>query len=123
MEAWDAERADRALAELRAHDCTAALVFGDREAALIEAAASRRGLDVPGRLAVVSYDDELAEIAEVPLTAMSPAKFHLGAAAAEVMLPPLGHGRSSAGPPAQPGPHLVVRDSCGASAFARPPGG
>ncbi len=123
MEAWDAERADRALAELRAHDCTAALVFGDREAALIEAAASRRGLDVPGQLAVVSYDDELAEIAEVPLTAMSPAKFHLGAAAAEVMLRRLENGRSSPVLQLKLRPHLVVRDSCGASAFARPPGG
>jgi len=123
MEAWDAERADRALAELRAHDCTAALVFGAREAALIEAAASRRGLDVPGQLAVVSYDDELAEIAEVPLTAMSPAKFHLGAAAAEVMLRRLENGRSSPVLQLKLRPHLVVRDSCGASAFARPPGG
>ena len=122
MEAWDAERADRALAELRAHDCTAALVFGDREAALIESAASRQGLEVPGQLALVSYDDELAEIAEVPLTAMSPAKFHLGATAAEVMLRRLENGRSSPVLQIKLRPHLVVRDSCGASAFARPTG-
>src|SRR5699024_12439330 len=99
------------------------LFRSDREAALIEAAASRRGLDVPGQLAVVSYDDELAEIAEVPLTAMSPAKFHLGAAAAEVMLRRLEDGRSSPVLQLKLRPRLVVRDSCGASALARPPGG
>lgn len=117
MEAWNAERADRALTELLEHECTAALVFGDREAALVEAAASRRGLAVPGQLAVVSYDDELAELAEVPLSAMSPAKFHLGSTAAEVMLRRLENGRSSPVLQVRLRPHLVVRESCGASAF------
>lgn len=121
MEAWNAERADQALIELREHGCTAALVFGDREAALIEAAASRRGLTVPGQLAVVSYDDELAELAEVPLTAMSPAKFHLGSTAAEVMLRRLENGRSSPVLQVKLRPHLVIRESCGASAFEAPP--
>lgn len=119
MEAWTPERAESALRELLAHGCTAALVFGDREAALIESAASRRGLSVPDQLAVVSYDDELAELAEVPLSAMSPAKFHLGSTAAEVMLRRLENGRSSPTLQVKLRPHLVVRESCGAAAFAQ----
>jgi GntR family transcriptional regulator, arabinose operon transcriptional repressor len=122
MEAWKAGRADSALTELLDHSCTAALVFGDREAALLEAAASRRGLAVPGDLAVVSYDDELTELAAVPLSAMSPAKFHLGATAAEVMLRRLENGRSSPVLQIKLRPALVIRESCGASAFEMPPG-
>lgn len=118
---WNAGRADRALSELRERGCTAALVFGDREAALLETAASRRGLSVPGDLAVVSYDDELAELAEVPLSAMSPAKFQLGVTAAEVMLRRLENGRSSPVLQVKLRPHLVVRESCGASAFDAAP--
>lgn len=42
MARWDPDRADRALAALRAAGVTAALCFGDREAALILGAARRR---------------------------------------------------------------------------------
>lgn len=117
--AWDAERADRALAELVDRRCTAALVFGDREATLLENAASRRGINVPEQLALVSYDDELADLAEVPLTAMSPAKYHLGSTAAEVMLRRLENGRSSPVMQVKLRPHLVVRESCGVVALEK----
>lgn len=120
--AWNAERADRALAELLEHGCTAALVFGDREAALLEGAASRRGVVVPRDLALVSYDDELTELAEVPLTAMSPAKYHLGSTAAEVMLRRIENGPSSPVLQVRLRPHLVVRESCGASSIGGPAG-
>ncbi|ATG50788.1 GntR family transcriptional regulator [Brachybacterium vulturis] len=121
MEAWNVERADRALEELLEHGCTAALVFGDREAALLESAASRRGLAVPRDLALVSYDDELAEVAEVPLTAMSPAKYPLGSTAAEVMLRRIENGRSSPVLQVKLRPRLVVRESCGAAAIEKAP--
>src|SRR5699024_662493 len=44
------------------------------------------GLSIPGDLAMVSYDDEGAEFAEIPLTAVSPPKRRLGRLAAEILL-------------------------------------
>lgn len=117
--AWSAERANWALAELLDRGCTAALVFGDSEAALIENAASRRGLTIPDNFALVSYDDELAELAEVPLTAMSPAKYHLGSTAAEIMLRRIENGRSSPVLQVKLRPYLVARESCGVAALEK----
>lgn len=119
IDAWSADRADRALTELIDRGCTAALVFGDREAALLESVASRRGISVPDQLAVVSYDDELAELAGVPLTAISPAKYHVGVTAAEVMLRRVEHGRSFPVMQVTLRPQLVVRESCGAAALQK----
>ncbi|WP_394214014.1 substrate-binding domain-containing protein [Brachybacterium vulturis] len=117
MRAWTVDRARRALEELLEHGCTAALVFGDREATTLQAAAFRLGISIPEDFAVVSYDDELAEIAEVPLTAVSPAKYRLGAAAAEVMMLRIESGRSFPTMQRKLRPRLVVRDSCGAAAL------
>lgn len=119
MHAWNVDRARRALEELLERSCTAALVFGDREATVLEAAAFRLGISIPEDFAVVSYDDELAELAEVPLTAVSPAKYRLGAAAAEVMLQRIENGRSFPTLQMKLRPQLVVRESCGAAALER----
>jgi len=115
MTAWTVGRARCALEELLERGCTAALVFGDREATVLEAAAFRLGVRIPEDLALVSYDDELAELAEVPLTAVSPAKYRLGAAAAEIMLLRIENGRSFPTMQMKLRPRLVVRDSCGAA--------
>lgn len=45
-----------------------------------------RGLTVPGDLAVVSYDDEVAAASNPTLTAVRPPKHRLGAVAAELAL-------------------------------------
>ena len=55
---WDAQRATDAMAEILTNDCTAALVFGDPEATLLERAALRQGLEVPEDLALLSYEEE-----------------------------------------------------------------
>lgn len=69
---WSPATADRALAALRAGGATAAVCFGDRQAALLEGAARRAGLTVPDDLALVAYDDEIADLADIPLTAVAP---------------------------------------------------
>lgn len=41
---------------------------------------------VPEDLAVITYDDEVAELADVPLSAVAPAKREVGARAAGMLL-------------------------------------
>ncbi|MGW7311104.1 LacI family DNA-binding transcriptional regulator, partial [Streptomyces sp. NPDC054835] len=119
MGEWDAGRADRAVAALRAAGVTAALCFGDREAALVLGAARRAGLRVPEDLALISYDNEFADVAETPLTAVSPPKFQLGRLAAQILLRRLAEGDAAPLHQVQLRPRLVVRASCGAPRGAR----
>lgn len=72
----------------------------------------RTGLTVPDDLALVAYDDEIADLADIPLTAVAPPKHLLGRTAAETLLRRLG----------EPGlarhrillrPSITVRQSCG----------
>ncbi|GAA4848759.1 substrate-binding domain-containing protein [Luteimicrobium xylanilyticum] len=85
-EAWTPERADLAVQRIVREGCTGVLCFGDREAILLIAAARRAGLRIPEDLAVVSYDNEYADVAEIPLTAVSPRKYQLGRMSAEMLL-------------------------------------
>ncbi|MCX5207012.1 substrate-binding domain-containing protein [Streptomyces sp. NBC_00237] len=114
MDAWTPARADRAVAALVAGGATGALCFGDREAALVQSAARRAGLKVPDDLALVSYDNEFADVAEIPLTAVSPPKFQVGRLAAQILLRRLAEGDASPLHQVQLRPNLVVRASCGA---------
>ncbi|TQM02903.1 substrate-binding domain-containing protein [Pseudonocardia kunmingensis] len=101
----------------RCHDgaVRALLVHSDREAIGILERARDRDVAVPGELAVVSYDDEVASASDPPLTAVRPDKHRLGSVAAELALARV------ADPSARPvhrvslWPQLVVRESCGAS--------
>ncbi|GAA1354068.1 GntR family transcriptional regulator [Streptomyces beijiangensis] len=112
-DAWDAERADLAVAGLRAEGVTAVLCFGDREASLLLGAARRSGVTVPDDLAIIAYDNEYADVAEVPLTAVSPPKFRLGQLAAQVLLQRMEHGAGFPIHQIHLRPRLIVRASCG----------
>ena len=116
---WGIDKADAILAEFQAAGITAVLCYGDREAILILGAARRAGLRVPDDLAIISYDNEMADVAEVPLTALSPPKFLLGKLAAEYLLRRLS-GNDEV-PPHQTAlrPPLVIRASCGATQSTR----
>lgn len=111
---WENGAAERLLDQLREAGITAALVFGDREATLLEAAARRAGVRIPEDLALVSYDDELADLAEVPLTAVAPAKHRMGKMAAEILLRRLVEGDDCPIHQVRLRPRLVIRESCGA---------
>lgn len=114
---WGPATADRCVDFLRAAGCTAALCLGDRQAGLLVAAARRAGLGVPEDLALVSYDDEIAEIPDVPLTAVAPPKAELGRVAAGLLLERLRHPeRRRQQVLLRPG--IIVRSSCGASGSA-----
>ncbi|MFI8912759.1 LacI family DNA-binding transcriptional regulator [Streptomyces sp. NPDC053513] len=111
---WDTERADAAVAAFSAAGVTAVVCFGGKEASLLLRSARRRGLQVPRDLAVVSYDGEFADLAEVPLTDVSPPRYRLGRVAARVLFRRLGHGDAVARRQLLIRPRLTVRDSCGA---------
>lgn len=114
-EQWTpADTADYARHCARA-DITAVFCHGDRDAAALIVHARRSGLAVPGDLAVVAYDDEVAEVGEVPLTAVSPPKAEVGSLAAELLLRRLEAGGEAPTHRVQLQPRLVIRASCGAA--------
>ncbi|MDX6310619.1 MAG: hypothetical protein QOF84_4580 [Streptomyces sp.] len=63
----------------------AAIVHNDHDAILVLQRLRARGLAVPGDVAVVAYDDEVAALADIPLTAVAPPKHAVGAAAVELL--------------------------------------
>ena len=75
-----------ALDECLASGSRALIVLTDVDAISLEELALARGLRIPEDLSIVAYDDEVAELAPVPLTAVSPAKRLLGERSVELCL-------------------------------------
>ncbi|MFG2722238.1 substrate-binding domain-containing protein [Streptomyces sp. NPDC048416] len=101
---------------------TAALVHNDVDAIRIVQRLGELGVRVPDDLALVAYDDEVAALADIPLTAVAPPKHEVGRYAAELLIERL-RGASANGGGAAEGtprrhvdllPRLRVRASCGA---------
>lgn len=69
---------DSFLETCRSQRISAALIHSDEAALLVLQHAQRRGWSVPEDLSIVSYDDELSELAHPPLTAVAPPKLRLG---------------------------------------------
>jgi DNA-binding LacI/PurR family transcriptional regulator len=65
---------------------TAVLVHNDEVAISVLSALRLRGIRVPEDVALIAYDDEVAELAEVPLTAVAPPKHAVGRAAVKMLL-------------------------------------
>lgn len=110
---------DRAGALLDLREPPTALVVGNNLMTLGALEAVReRGLDVPGDVAVVGYDDmPWAAAFNPPLTCVSQPGFEMGQRAAELLMRRIEH------PDAEPElvvlqPRLVVRASCGAGHVA-----
>ncbi|GGX04362.1 substrate-binding domain-containing protein [Streptomyces chryseus] len=99
---------------------TAALVHNDVDAIQVAQRLAELGVRVPRDLALVAYDDEVAALADTPLTAVAPPKREVGRQAAGLLLERLGQARGGDGP--EPRRHLAllpqlrVRASCGAAA-------
>ncbi|NUR27024.1 MAG: DeoR/GlpR family transcriptional regulator [Catenulispora sp.] len=105
----------------RRGEIDAALVHTDQEAVQFVQQLQRHGLRVPDDVAVIAYDDELAGLADPPLTAVAPPRFAVGQAAARLVLSRLAQRyRTAPGTAAAPRRHLEllpelrVRESCGA---------
>jgi DNA-binding LacI/PurR family transcriptional regulator len=65
---------------------TALLVHSDPEAITVVEYALARGLSVPGDLSVIAYDDEVAQLYNPALTAVSPPRAAVGEAAVELRI-------------------------------------
>jgi DNA-binding LacI/PurR family transcriptional regulator len=114
------ESVDAFIHACRASGATAALVHSDQEAILLVQRLRGHGVRVPEDLSVIAYDDEVAAFAEVPLTAVAPAKFEVGRTAATALLDRLG---GVTGLPVRQTvlhPRLLVRDSTAAPDGAEP---
>ena len=99
--------------EVEAGGVRAALVHNDLDAVALVGLLQARGVRVPEDLAVVTYDDEVAELNDVPLTAVAPPKRAVGAWAVELIRRRL----TEPEPPLAElllRPELRVRASCGA---------
>ncbi len=71
----------------------AVMVLPDEAAISLVELASDLGLDVPGDLSVMAYDDEVAALAATPLTAVCPPKRAVGATAVRTCLDLIRTGR------------------------------
>jgi DNA-binding LacI/PurR family transcriptional regulator len=107
---------DELLCQCREREVRALIVHADREAIGFLERAQELGVDVPGELAIVTYDDEVAAAADPPLTAVCPQKHRLGALAAELALSRLADGAGRPVHRVELWPTLIVRESCGTPA-------
>ncbi|MEU9706231.1 substrate-binding domain-containing protein [Streptomyces sp. NPDC047981] len=64
----------------------AVIAHPDNEALALLRRLRARGLQVPGDVAVVAYDDEVAGLADIPLSAVAPAKYEVGSSAVELLV-------------------------------------
>ncbi|MEU6713362.1 substrate-binding domain-containing protein [Nonomuraea sp. NPDC046802] len=101
---------DEVLDACAASGATALLVHSDPEAISLVERCQDRGIRIPGDLAVVTYDDEVAELCDPPLTAIRPPKAAIGRAAFELLTARLHDPRRPAHRVVV-GPQLIVRGS------------
>ncbi|MBT2448909.1 DeoR/GlpR family transcriptional regulator [Streptomyces sp. ISL-43] len=81
---------EQAMAEfvegVRAGRVDAALVHPDHEAVVMLQRLRSASLSVPGDVALVSYDDEVASLADLPLSAVAPSKHEVGVTGVELLV-------------------------------------
>ncbi|MFG3040577.1 LacI family DNA-binding transcriptional regulator [Streptomyces sp. NPDC048330] len=104
---------ERLSALVEAGEVRAGLVHTDIDALNLLQWLTARGVRVPEDFALVCHNDEMAALADVPLTSVSPATFEVGEEAVRLLV------RRLEEPDAPHSavewlPRLVVRDSCGA---------
>jgi DNA-binding LacI/PurR family transcriptional regulator len=90
---------------------SAVIVHRDPQAIVLAQNAADQGIRVPDDLAIVSYDDEVAHLAEPALTAIRPPKNHVGRLAVELMVSRLLDGDKRPAQGVLVAPELVVRQS------------
>jgi DNA-binding LacI/PurR family transcriptional regulator len=96
LDAMDGVAREALIADLlgrcRETGTTALLIHSDPQAVLLQQYARDHGWSIPQDLAVIAYDDEVAQSAEPPITALRPPKQHVGRLAVETMVDRLGDG-------------------------------
>lgn len=92
---------------------TAALVHTDEDALQFASACQERNIRIPADFAIIAYDDEIASLGTVPLTAVAPPKYDVGYQALVMCLNRIGtrRGSTSALQRVNLSPSLVIRES------------
>src|SRR5699024_10434442 len=67
------------------HGITGVLIHNDENALVLTQELLAAGLSIPQECAVIAYDDVVAELSSVPLTAVAPPKEEVGRTAAELL--------------------------------------
>ncbi|MEU9315434.1 substrate-binding domain-containing protein [Streptomyces sp. NPDC048295] len=93
---------------------TAALIHNDVDAIQVVQRLAELGVRVPEDLALIAYDDEVAALADTPLTAVAPPKREVGRHATELLVERLGQSGDVPRRHLTLLPQLRIRDSCGA---------
>ncbi|MFJ4624523.1 substrate-binding domain-containing protein [Streptomyces sp. NPDC088812] len=97
------EAARRLHRAVRREGVTAALVHNDQTAIGVVQRLRELGLSVPDDVSLVAYEDEMAALADVPLTAVAPPRLAVGETAVDMMLARLAaRSTASAGPAGPP---------------------
>ncbi|MGW0580807.1 substrate-binding domain-containing protein, partial [Streptomyces sp. NPDC002920] len=100
---------------VREAGATAVLIHSDMDALMLVQRLQAAGIDVPGRCSVVAYNDVVADMGPVPLTAVAPPKAELGRIGFGLLLRRLDTARQGLRPAATRHmellPGLVVRES------------
>lgn len=102
---------DALLDRTAATGTTALFVHSDPHAIMLQHRAIDRDVRVPEDLAIVAYDDEIAENGEPPITALRPPKQHIGRLAVEILVARLDEGGRRPVQRVQVLPELMVRAS------------
>ncbi|MFE6039398.1 substrate-binding domain-containing protein [Streptomyces sp. NPDC056452] len=113
------EMADYLVDAVENRGVTAVLVHSDEDAVVLVPRLQARGIAIPSDLAIIAYDDEVAGLSDVPLTAVAPPTRAVGELAAKLLLQRLAERSSGRTPTPRQHldllPELRVRASCGAS--------
>lgn len=110
----DGDRAghfDYVLELCRKTGTTAMLVHSDTQAVAFVQHCVDKGLQVPGDIAIVGYDDEVAYLAEPAISAVRPPKQYVGKVAVQLMAARLAEGRMRPVHRIELNPELILRES------------
>ena len=99
------------LERCRESSTTALLIHNDPQAVLLQQYARDHGWSIPDDLAIVAYDDEVAQSAEPAITALRPPKQQVGRLAVETMVARLSEGARRPVQRVYLLPELLPRDS------------
>lgn len=106
-----ARQLDDILRRCRETRTTALLVHSDADAVALVQHCLDRGVTVPGQLAVVAYDDEVAYLAEPAISAVRPPKHYVGRLAVQLLTGRITEGRRRPVHRVDLNPDLIVRES------------
>lgn len=105
------EHFDEVLRKCRETGTTGLLIHSDTQAVALVQHCLDRGVSVPGELAVVAYDDEVAYLAEPAISAVRPPKHYVGRLAVQLLAARIAEGRRRPVHRLELNPDLIVRDS------------